>query len=182
MFIYVSETNEKWFVCRRTCSLYVLSRARWGCRFNHRRSATAWGETRISPIIIIVKQGMQESRKPIISHLQFWAKTRGAGWWMLVLLKLLLIDFCTHMVGNGRHSLWDMSNDPSTLNRKAFFSYSHCKELTYGTLQCNSDPTTTRPGNQSERLPEAMGTRCRKPGWKGSLGTGQTVKAKRSAR
>lgn len=38
----------------------------------------------------------------------------------------------------------------------------------------NNDPATTRPSNQSQRLPGARGTRWRKPRLKG-LGAGQTV-------
>ena len=38
----------------------------------------------------------------------------------------------------------------------------------------NNDPATTRPSNQSQRLPGARGTQWRKPRLKG-LGTGQTV-------
>lgn len=40
-------------------------------------------------------------------------------------------------------------------------------------LHGNNDPATTRPSNQSQRLPGARGTQWRKPRLKG-LGTGQT--------
>lgn len=47
---------------------------------------------------------------------------------------------------------------------------------------CNaSDATKTRPGHAINQK-HFRGPWCREPGWKGLLGTGQTVKAKRSAR
>lgn len=50
--------------------MYVLSRVRGDCRLNCTGLATSWGKTNISLIvIIIVKQGMQESRKPILPYL-----------------------------------------------------------------------------------------------------------------
>lgn len=53
------------------CIRYVCFVASEGdCRFNCPGLATSWGKTNISLlVIIIVKQGMQESRKPIMPYL-----------------------------------------------------------------------------------------------------------------